>query len=100
MAFSLLFLSLGVYETGAIRIPLGPSHVGTLADAPDGGPQMADAIRRGAACTVDSLFMDHWANAERPLAEVREEFGVGPKHLPGPDPVPSLPTEVVSSGSA
>jgi hypothetical protein len=99
VAFSLLFLSLGVYETGAIRIPLGPSHVGTLADAPDGGAQLADAIRRGAACTVDSLFMDHWAHAERPLAEVRKEFGIGPKHLPGPDPVPSLPTKVIAATS-
>jgi hypothetical protein len=96
VAFSLLFLSLGVYETGAIRIPLGPSHVGTLGAQPDGGAQFADALRRGAACTADSLFMDHWAHAERPLAEVREELGVGPKHLPGPDPVPSLPTEVVA----
>jgi len=94
VALSIMFLAMGVYETGAIDIPLGPSHVGTLASTPDGPAQLADALRRGAACSVDSLLMDHWANAERPLAEVREEFGVGPKHLPGEDPVPSVPTVV------
>jgi hypothetical protein len=99
VAFSLLFLAMGVYETGAISIPLGPSHVGTLGTTPDGPAQLADALRRGAACTVDSLLMDHWANAGRPLAEVREEFGVGPKHLSGEDPVPTLPTEVVVGGA-
>jgi len=95
VAFSLLFLGLGVYETGAIHLPIAPSHVGTMSSVPDAGAQLADAIRRGTACTVDSLFMDHWAHAERPLVEVREEFGVGPKHLPGEDPVPSVPTAVV-----
>jgi hypothetical protein len=98
VAFSLLFLAMGVYETGAISIPLGPSHVGTLGTVPDGAAQLADALRRGAACSVDSLLMDHWAHAERPLVEVREEFGVGPKHLPGEDPAPSVPTVVVSEG--
>mgnify|MGYP003120911017 CR=1 FL=1 len=98
VAFSILFFAMGVYETGAISIPLGPSHVGTLAAEPDGGAQFADALRRGAACRVDSLSMDHWAHAERPLTEVREELGVGPKHLDGPDPTPSVPTEVVVQG--
>jgi hypothetical protein len=98
LAFSILFWGMGIYETGAIRIPLGPSHVGTLASAPDGGAQFADAVRRGAACRADSLLMDHWAHAERPLAEVREELGVGPKHLPGPDPAPSVPTVVRPAG--
>jgi hypothetical protein len=95
VAFSILFLAMGVYETGAISIPLGPSHVGTLASVPDGPAQLADALRRGAACTADSLLMDHWAMAERPLAEVRDELNVGPKHLPGEDPVPAVPTLVV-----
>jgi hypothetical protein len=44
--------------------------------------------------------MDHWAHAERPLVEVREQFGVGPKHLPGEDPAPTVPTEVVLGGAA
>ena len=96
VAFSILFLAMGAYETGALSVPLAPSHVGTLGSTPDGGDQFADAIRRGAACTVDSLLMDHWAHAERPLAEVREELHVGAKWFPGPDPVPSLPTEVLS----
>lgn len=97
VAFSILFFALGIYETGAIHLPLAPSHVGTMAATPDGGAQFADALRRGAACTVDSLLMDHWAWADRPLAEVREELGVGPKHLPGPDPAPSVPTAVVAA---
>jgi hypothetical protein len=100
VAFSILFFAMGVYETGAVSIPLGPSHVGTLGSTPDGPAQMADALRRGAACTVDSLLMDHWAHAERPLVEVREELGVGPKHLPGEDPVPTVPTEIVAGGAA
>jgi hypothetical protein len=95
VAFSILFFALGIYETGAIHVPLAPSHVGTMASVPDSGAQFADALWRGAACTVDSLLMDHWAHAERPLVEVREDFGVGPKHLPGEDPVPSVPTAVV-----
>jgi hypothetical protein len=95
VAFSILFFALGIYETGAIHVPLAPSHVGTMASVPDGGAQFADALRRGAACTADSLLMDHWAMAERPLAEVREELHVGPKRLPGEDPAPSVPTLVV-----
>ena len=98
VAFSILFFALGIYETGAIHIPLGPSHEGTLSTVPDGGAQLADALRRGAACRADSLLMDHWAQAERPLAEVRAELDVGPKHLDGPDPAPAVPTEVVLDG--
>ena len=41
-----------------------------------------------------SSISDHWAHARRPLAEIRAEFNIGPKRVPGPDSAPVLPTLV------
>ena len=37
---------------------------------------VADAMKRGAACTGDFSDIDHLALVHLPLAEVREQFGV------------------------
>ncbi len=54
----------------------------------------ARALRRGSASGVDLLDLDHWAHARRPLVEIRDEFNIGPKRLPGPDPASAVPTLV------
>ena len=38
--------------------------------------QLAEAFRRGAACTGDYTQADHLALAEQPLDAVREQFGI------------------------
>lgn len=93
-SLSMLFFAWSIYETGMIKVPLSPGAVGTIATDPENPHQVADAIRRGAESGVDLLDLDHWAHAHRPLAEIREEFGIGPKRLPGPDAVPDLPVAV------
>jgi hypothetical protein len=94
-ALSVLFFAWSIYETGMLEVPLSPGAVGTIGADPEHPRQVADALRRGAECTTDLLDLDHWSHAARPLAEVREEFHVGPKHRPGPDSAPAVPTPVV-----
>ncbi len=92
-ALSILFFAWSIYENGMIKVPLSPGAVGTIASAPGNAHQIADALRRGRE-SVDLLDLDHWAHARRPLVEIREEFNVGPKRLPGPDSAPATPTLV------
>ena len=94
-ALSILFFGWSIYESGMLKVPLSPGAVGTIGSDPDHPAQVADALRRGRECTTDLLDLDHWAHAHRPLAEIREEFNVGPKHHPGPDSAPAVPTRVV-----
>ena len=91
---SILFFAWNIYETGMIRIPLATGAVGTVGSDPANPRQVADALRRGMESGVDLLDLDHWAHAHRQLAEVREEFHIGPKHVPGPDAAPATPTLV------
>jgi hypothetical protein len=93
-ALSMLFFGWSIYETGMLKVPLSPGAVGTIASDPQNPAQVADALRRGHESGVDLLDLDHWAHAHRPLEEVREEFHVGPKGLPGPDAAPAVPTVV------
>jgi len=93
-ALSVLFFGWSIYETGMLVVPLTPGAVGTIGSDPDNPRQVADALRRGGESGVDLLDLDHWAHAHRPLVEVREEFNVGPKRLPGPDAAPAVPTRV------
>jgi hypothetical protein len=93
-ALSVLFFGWSIYETGMLKVPLSPGAVGTISSDPGNPRQVADALRRGTESGVDLLDLDHWAYAHRPLVEVREEFHVGPKHLPGPDATPAVPTLV------
>jgi hypothetical protein len=89
---SMLFFAWSIYETGMLRVPLSPGAVGTIGRDPANPRQIADALRRGGESGVDLLDLDHWAHAHRPLAVIREEFGIGPKRLPGPDAAPAVPT--------
>ena len=91
---SILFFAWSIYESGMIKVPLSPGAVGTLGSDPANARQVADALRRGMESGVDLLDLDHWAYAHRPLAEIREEFGIGPKRMPGPDSAPATPTLV------
>ena len=68
--------------------------VGTVGSDPANAHQVADALRRGIESGVDLLDLDHWAHARRPLRDIREEFHVGPKRVPGPDAAPATPTLV------
>jgi hypothetical protein len=93
-ALSILFFAWSIYENGMIKVPLSPGAVGTIASDPENARQIADALRRGSESGVDLLDLDHWAHARRPLVEIREEFGIGPKRVPGPDSAPATPTLV------
>jgi hypothetical protein len=93
-ALSLLFFGWSVYESGMLKVPLSPGAVGTIGSDPVNAHQVADALRRGGESGVDLLDLDHWAHAHRPLAEIREEFNIGPKRVEGPDAAPAVPTLV------
>jgi hypothetical protein len=93
-ALSILFFAWSIYESGMLKVPLSPGAVGTMGADPENPRQVADALRRGSESGVDLLDLDHWAHARRPLAEIREEFNIGPKHLAGPDSAPATPTLV------
>jgi hypothetical protein len=93
-ALSILFFAWSIYESGMLQVPLSPGAVGTIGSDPENAHQVADALRRGGESGVDLLDLDHWAHAARPLADVREEYGIGPKRVPGPDSAPAVPTLV------
>ena len=93
-ALSMLFFAWSIYESGMLEVPLSPGAVGTIGSDPVNAHQVADALRRGRESGVDLLDLDHWAHAHRPLEEIREEFHIGPKHVPGPDSAPDVPIPV------
>jgi hypothetical protein len=71
----LLITSLAAYELGLSKTDtfVGKEEVLSRAGA---APLLADALRRGAACTGDFSSTDHLAIAHLPLAKVREQFNV------------------------
>ena len=80
--FSLLAMVVSLFETGYL-----PSAAGLFAYdrghlSEEGMPaRLADAMRRGALCGAhsggrDLLAVDWFAYADRPVAEVRQEFGI------------------------
>ncbi len=74
----LLLTSVAAYELGlhATAAFVGKQDVFTR----DGAASLiADAFRRGAACTGDFSEIDHLSLAHLPLAEVREMFGALPR---------------------
>jgi hypothetical protein len=80
--FILLVVTLGIFQNGSIRHMFGKRVpcAGTDALAAELAPRrFADALRRGEACTVDVLGLDHFAHAREPLAAVRERFNVLPR---------------------
>lgn len=72
--------NLAVHEVGAVGHEGLVPRTATLARP--GAPELvADAFRRGAACTADFTGADHLAMAEWPIDRVRAEFGVPPLEL-------------------
>jgi hypothetical protein len=70
--------NLGVHEAGYLGgAGLVPKE-GTLA-RPGATETLAHALTRGSECTGDFTAADHLGLAERPLADVRAEFGVPPR---------------------
>ncbi len=78
-AFALLAMAVNLFQSGAL-----PSAAGIFAadaghlEARGMPVRLADAMRRGAQCTgsIDFLGVDWFALADRPVAEVRRQFGV------------------------
>lgn len=81
-AFTLLAMVVNLFQTGALDGAAGifepdPGHLSTNG-MPD---RFADALRRGAVChgSTDFLAVDFWSRANRPIDDVRAEFGIVPK---------------------
>jgi len=73
----LLLTSLAAYELGLSKTETFVGKEAVMARA-GAAPLVADALRRGAACTGDFSSTDHLALAHVPVADVREQFGVPP----------------------
>jgi len=86
-SFSLLVAVLGLFESGFVERGLGlfeadPDHLSD--DELSMGTRLADAIRRGGEVAwtfheqdgIPLLDVDWFAHADRPLEEVRHEFGL------------------------
>jgi hypothetical protein len=70
--------NLGVHEAGFLGAPDITPRLGTLG-RPGAADALAHAMARGSECTGDFTAADHMAIADRPLADVRAEFGVPPR---------------------
>ena len=83
-AFSLLAMVVSLFETGYLQSGAGLFQYDRGHLSVDGVPaRLADAMRRGALCAaamdgkgVDLFSIDWFAHADRPLDEVRAEFGI------------------------
>ena len=81
-AFSLMAMVISLFETGHLQTGAGlfqydPGHL----SRPGMATRLADAMRRGAQ-TIDGpdfLRVDWFELADRPVDEVRRQFGVTPK---------------------
>ena len=86
-AFSLQAMVLSLFETGYLIAGAGifdldTGHLSRTSEHADRmATRLADAMYRGArcACTGDLLKVDWFSYADRPLEDVRREFGVIPK---------------------
>lgn len=83
--FVQLVMTLGLFQNATITHVAGKRVVlargGTLAE-PDACERFADALRRGTACKVDALGIDHFAIAAEPLDALRDRFGIVPREDP------------------
>ena len=78
-AFTLLVTTLALFQNGAITHVAGKRVAIACQDAleaPGAAARFADAIARGAACTVDALALDHFAFRDEPLDELRRRFEI------------------------
>ena len=78
----LMLTSLVAYEVGfSTRQDSGFIAKQALLERDGAADLFAEALARGAACTGDFAMMDHLAAASRPVAEIREEYGVLPRSV-------------------
>ena len=76
--FSGLVASLSLYEAGKFEIlDIAPKE--EALDRPGAAAELADAFRRGEACTGDFSALDHLARADDPLDAVRADCGITPR---------------------
>jgi hypothetical protein len=76
--FSSLVASLSLFEIGMLPFDGIEPKVGVMA-RPGAAAAFADAVRRGAACTADFGYMDHWAVIDRPLVDLQREMNIVPR---------------------
>jgi hypothetical protein len=76
--FSGLVASLSLYEAGKFDILGLDPKVGAL-DRPGAAAELADAFRRGAACTCDFSAIDHLSRADDALDAVRADCRITPR---------------------
>jgi hypothetical protein len=76
--FSGLVASLALFESGKFDILEITPRVAAL-DRPGAMAALADAFRRGDACTCDFSEIDHLVRAAEPLDAVRVECGITPR---------------------
>jgi len=86
--FALFAFTLGLFQNASITRVSGKrvaiARADTL-DDPGAVDRYADALRRATFCTVDVMGgIDHFALADRPLDDLRAEFHIVPKGVPGP----------------
>jgi hypothetical protein len=72
--------SLSIHEAGFFSENGFVPKTGTL-DRDGAAAVLAEAFRRGAACTADYTKADHLALAEQPLEDVRTQFGIPPRRV-------------------
>ncbi len=72
---SALLASLIVHEAGFGDAGKVRGEAGILAE-PAAARLFGEELARGSACTGDFSLIDHLAMVDRPIAEIREEFGV------------------------
>lgn len=75
--FSGLVASLALFESAAFDLPGFDPKEGVL-DRPGAADELADAFRRGEACTGDISTVDFMARRDEQLAAIQAEFGVVP----------------------
>jgi hypothetical protein len=76
--FSGLVASLSLYEAGKFDI-LGIAPRAESLARPGAASELADAFRRGSACTEDFSAIEHLGHADEPLDAVRARCGIGPQ---------------------
>jgi len=86
--FTLFAFTLGLFQNASITRVSGRkvkiARADTL-DDPGAVDRYADALRRATRCTVDVMGgIDHFALADRQLEDLRAEFDIVPKGVPGP----------------
>ena len=75
--FSGLVASLALFESNAFDIPGFEGKEGAL-DRPGAADELADAFRRGDACTGDISTVDFFERKDDLLVDIQAEFGVVP----------------------